>query len=60
MFRDEVLQSRAAIGSHVDTRELARRFQAHQTGRTDHGYTLWAMWVLERWLQRDKAGPRSS
>jgi asparagine synthase (glutamine-hydrolysing) len=53
MFRDEVLHSRAAIGSHVDTRELARRFDMHQTGRADQSYMLWATWMLERWLQGD-------
>ncbi len=59
MFRDEVLQPNAAIASALHTGELARRFEAHQAGHRDHSYTLWAVWVLERWLQKEKADSRS-
>ena len=52
MFEEEVLQVSTAIGGSVDAKELRRRFRAHRTGVADHGYTLWAVWVLERWLQR--------
>jgi asparagine synthase (glutamine-hydrolysing) len=51
MFRDEVLQTGASVTGHVDERELARRFEAHQRGHADHSYALWAVWVLERWLR---------
>ena len=52
MFRDEVLRPQAAIAAHVDQREVERRFRAHQRGQADHGYALWALWVLERWFQQ--------
>ncbi len=51
-FRDEVLRSGAAVAKHLDLRELERRFVAHRAGQANHGYTLWATWVLERWLER--------
>jgi len=50
-FRDEVLRSDSAVGDHLDRRDLARRFDAHHRREADHGYVLWATWVLERWLQ---------
>jgi hypothetical protein len=52
MFRDEVLGSAARLTEHLDARELARRFEDHRMGRAAHAYTLWAVWVLERWMQR--------
>ena len=51
MFRDEVLASRAAVATHLDSRDLGGRFDAHRAGRMNHSYTLWAVWVLERWLK---------
>jgi asparagine synthase (glutamine-hydrolysing) len=51
MYRDEVLGGSAMVGRHVDARDLKRRFDDHVSGATDHAYTLWAVWVLERWLQ---------
>jgi asparagine synthase (glutamine-hydrolysing) len=54
-FRSEVLRPGAAVSSHIDVSELEKRFLAHRTGRRDDGYALWAVWVLERWLERVKA-----
>ena len=51
MYRDEVLDPAAAVAGYVDVKELERRFLAHQAGRADHGYALWAVWVLQRWLK---------
>jgi asparagine synthase (glutamine-hydrolysing) len=51
MFHDEVLRARTAVATHIDVRELEHRFQQHQSGAADHGYTLWAVWILERWLK---------
>ena len=42
----------ARISQHIDARDAEPRFAAHQEGREEHGYALWAVWVLERWLQR--------
>jgi hypothetical protein len=52
MFRDEVLRSGASVSGHIDRKQLSRRLTQHETGVADHGYTLWAVWVLERWLQQ--------
>jgi asparagine synthase (glutamine-hydrolysing) len=54
-FRDDVLRPSAAIANHVDVAEVERRFLAHQAGRRDDGYALWAVWVLERWLSQRHA-----
>jgi asparagine synthase (glutamine-hydrolysing) len=59
MYRDEVLHPGAAVAQLVDIKELERRFAAHRAGHADHGYTLWAVWVLQRWL-RDALASRTS
>jgi asparagine synthase (glutamine-hydrolysing) len=51
-FRNEVLRPGSAVATHVDVGELEKRFLAHRAGRRDDGYALWAVWVLERWLER--------
>ena len=55
MFEDEVLRPQAAIGAHVDRRDLARRLAAHRQGNANEGHTLWAVWTLERWLEANPA-----
>jgi asparagine synthase (glutamine-hydrolysing) len=55
MFQDEVMRPGAAIATYLDHRELTRRFKMQQADRADHGYVLWAAWVLERWLQERRA-----
>jgi asparagine synthase (glutamine-hydrolysing) len=55
LFQRELLNSNSAIASHIDVYELRRRFAAHRAGEADHGYALWATWVLEQWLQGAKA-----
>jgi asparagine synthase (glutamine-hydrolysing) len=57
-FRDEVLGSDAVLRQHIDWRHLQRCFDEHVTGRRDHAYTLWAVWILEKWLQQQRTGPR--
>jgi asparagine synthase (glutamine-hydrolysing) len=55
MFQDEVMRPGAAIATYLDHRELTRRFKMQQADWADHGYVLWAAWVLERWLQERRA-----
>jgi asparagine synthase (glutamine-hydrolysing) len=55
-FRDEVLERSSLSASVIDRSELERRFAAHTAARADHGYTLWAVWVLERWLRAARTG----
>src|SRR5262249_19341496 len=50
-FRQEMLNSGALVASHIDLRELGRHFEANHTEGGNHGYPLWAAWVLERWLR---------
>jgi asparagine synthase (glutamine-hydrolysing) len=59
MFRDEVLRPGAAVASHLNVADVRRRFDEHCRGESDHGYALWAVWVLERWFQNTKAGRAS-
>jgi len=51
MFEDEVLGSNSAASSYLDRQHLRTLFDAHRQGERDHGYALWAAWVLERWLK---------
>jgi asparagine synthase (glutamine-hydrolysing) len=51
MFRDEVLRGTAAVADHLDMQQVEARFRQHQRGEAEHGYALWAVWVLERWFQ---------
>ena len=59
MFEEEVLSPQAAIARVVDAADVKRRFQEHRSGAADHGYALWALWVLERWFQSVGRGPRT-
>jgi asparagine synthase (glutamine-hydrolysing) len=58
MFRDEVIDRSAIVSHHLDIENVEQRFAAHAAGRADHGYTLWAVWVLERWLTHARATRR--
>jgi asparagine synthase (glutamine-hydrolysing) len=49
-FADEVLRPEAAISTHIDVREIQQRFDRHRAGARDHSFALWAVWVLNRWL----------
>jgi asparagine synthase (glutamine-hydrolysing) len=51
MYRDDVLNGSAMVGDHIDVGDLKSRYHAHVGGTADHGYTLWAVWVFERWLR---------
>lgn len=61
MFREQVLNPSSAIGTFVDGREVQRLFDAHCSGRANHGSALWAVWMLERWCSvvRDGAAVSS-
>lgn len=52
MFEAEVLRPQAAISAYVDHKDLGRRFTAHRRHQDDQSTALWAVWVLERWLQQ--------
>ena len=56
MFHDEVLGGGSRVSVVVDTQDLRRRFGEHRDGVRDHGYSLWAVWVLERWLNAVQNG----
>jgi asparagine synthase (glutamine-hydrolysing) len=58
LFREEVLRPDAAIAQYLDGTQLSRRYEAHRARRADHGYLLWAVWVLERWLQQGRESAR--
>jgi asparagine synthase (glutamine-hydrolysing) len=56
MFEDEVLRPQAAVSAFVDMRDLCRRLTAHRRLQDDQSIALWAVWVLERWLQCTQNG----
>jgi len=59
-FEEEVLQTSARLNGRLDAFQLRRRAAAHRQGATAHGYTLWAVWVLERWLAQSSSGSTGS
>jgi asparagine synthase (glutamine-hydrolysing) len=50
-FADEVFAADSRTSNLVDRPVLERWFAEHRAGAADHSYTLWALWVLERWLR---------
>jgi asparagine synthase (glutamine-hydrolysing) len=51
MFRADVLQPGSAVAMWLDQPLIRCMFDDHRAGRADHGYALWAVWMLERWHQ---------
>jgi asparagine synthase (glutamine-hydrolysing) len=56
-FRAEVLASGAHTAAWLDGQRVRRLFEEHRTGQRDHGYALWAIWMLERWARQHKQQP---
>ncbi len=57
-FSEEVLSAHTLIGSYSGPERVARAFDDHRAGRVESGYALWAVWVLERWLEMRPPQPR--
>ena len=51
-FRDEVLAPSSFVGTVCDRRVVQTLFDENRAGRADHGYALWALWMLERWRMK--------
>jgi asparagine synthase (glutamine-hydrolysing) len=52
-FRSDVLGPESRSRSLVDTPRVGRLFEEHRTGRADHSFALWAVWMLERWARAE-------
>src|SRR5262249_18390195 len=59
-FREEVLRPGNVVSRYVDLAALERRFDALCGGRLEHGYPLWAVWVLERWIDQTRVQSRGA
>jgi hypothetical protein len=55
-FQDEVLHQQSHVAGCIDLRTLRSWMEDPLVG--SRGYAMWAVWVLERWLQM--AAPKSS
>jgi asparagine synthase (glutamine-hydrolysing) len=51
MFADEVLGFGARAGDFIDVGVAGRLWEEHRRGERDHGFRLWTLLTLERWLQ---------
>ena len=51
MFRDEVLGFGARTGDFIDRGVAARLWEEHRRGEHEHGFRLWTLLTLERWLR---------
>ena len=55
-YADEVLGHSSHTGALLDQAVLRRWFDRHTARQADHSYVLWAVWVLERWLNAAPSG----
>jgi asparagine synthase (glutamine-hydrolysing) len=51
MFSDEVLGFGARAGNLIDMGVAARLWEEHTRGEREHGFRLWTLLTLERWLR---------
>jgi asparagine synthase (glutamine-hydrolysing) len=51
MFADEVLGFGARAGDLIDMSVAARLWEEHRRGEREHGFRLWTLLTLERWLR---------
>jgi asparagine synthase (glutamine-hydrolysing) len=51
MFADEVLGFGARAGDFINMGVAARLWEEHRRGEREHGFRLWTLLALERWLR---------
>ena len=51
-FRDEILGSGSRLEGLIDRGVASELFRRHESGRGQHGQTLWALLVLSAWARR--------
>jgi asparagine synthase (glutamine-hydrolysing) len=54
-FREDVLGPSSRSRGLLDIERVGRLFGEHRTGRADHAFALWAVWMLERWARTEPA-----
>ena len=59
-FRNDVLSASSRSRDIIDSARIARLFEEHRSGRSDHAFALWAVWMFERWARLDTERERSS
>jgi len=52
MFQDEVLPTNSFVNTVCDPEVVRRLFVENRQGIANHGYALWALWMLERWRRK--------
>ncbi len=52
MVHDTILSKQARIGNYFRGDAVADLFRAHQSGEQNHGYRLWSLLILEKWLRQ--------
>ena len=60
MFGDEVLGSGARTGEFIDMGVASRLWHEHRRGERDHGFRLWTLLTLERWLRSLERPPAAA
>jgi asparagine synthase (glutamine-hydrolysing) len=59
-FESDVLANNAFVAGVLDQKRVSRLFAEHRARHHDHGYSLWAVWMLERWARRAMANRHQS
>jgi asparagine synthase (glutamine-hydrolysing) len=52
MFQDEVLSTNSFVNTVCDPEIVRSLFDENRQGIANHGYALWALWMLERWRRK--------
>ena len=52
MFEHDVCRRGARVERIIDTAYVRHLFDAHRTGRAEHGQALWTVWMLARWFEK--------
>ena len=52
-FRQDVLSPSSRSRDIIDPARVSTLFEEHRSGRADHSFALWAVWMFERWARQE-------
>ena len=52
MVRETILSDNARIEPYFRREAVAELVQSHESGQQNHGYRLWNLLILEKWLRQ--------
>ncbi len=52
MVHDTILSDNARIAPYFRAETVAELVRSHESGEQNHGYRLWNLLILEKWLRK--------